>query len=171
MSVEADIGALMPKIIYPNGELQRLCKLLPTPSHLIFRRFVPSLRLRNYINDTYELNGLRQDLPSDIPSLSGCFLLVRSSVLQQTKGFDERYFMYMEDVDLIRRIGDIARTVYDPKVSVRHSYGKGSYRNRKLLYYHIRSAVKYFNKWGWFFDPVRATRNRQTLAILKAQQT
>lgn len=170
MSAETDIGALMPKIVYPNGELQRLCKLLPTPLHLIFRRFIPFSRLREYINAVYELHGLRHDIPSEVPSLSGCFLLVRSSVLNTLKGFDERYFMYMEDVDLIRRIGDIARTVYDPAVSVLHGYGKGSYRDKKLLHYHIRSAIKYFNKWGWFFDSVRASRNRRILAYLGEQR-
>lgn len=171
MSAETDIGALMPKIVYLNGELQRLCKLLPTPLHLIFRRFVPFPRLRKYIDEVYELSGLRQDIPSDVPSLSGCFLLVRSSVLQKVKGFDERYFMYMEDVDLIRRINDIARTVYDPAVFVSHGYGKGSYRDKKLLYYHIRSAIKYFNKWGWFVDSVRASRNRQILGTIGDRQS
>lgn len=167
MSTEKEIGALMPKIVYPNGELQRLCKLLPNPLHLIFRRFVPFSGLRGYINAIYELHGLRQDTPSDVPSMSGCFLLVRSSVLHAVKGFDEQFFMYMEDVDLIRRIADIYRTVYDPEVAVSHAYGKGSYKSAKLLYYHIRSAIKYFNKWGWLFDSVRVSRNRQMLDSLR----
>ena len=170
MAEEADIGALMPRVVYPNGELQRLHKLLPSPIDLIFRRFIPIATLRTRINQRYELHSLRQDQPSDIPSLSGCFLLMRTSVLKKIGGFDERYFMYMEDVDLIRRIGDVARTVYDPSVVVVHAYARGSYLNKKLLGYHLKSALSYFNKWGWFYDPIRQQRNSNALISISAQQ-
>ena len=45
--------------------------------------------------------------------------------------------MYAEDLDLSRRIGEISRTVFFPKVTVYHRYDKGSYRNFKLLIYHV----------------------------------
>ena len=41
MNNNSDVVYILPKVIYPNGELQYLCKLLPTPSDLIFRRFLP----------------------------------------------------------------------------------------------------------------------------------
>lgn len=160
---EPDISALMPRIAYPDGELQRLCKLLPTPLDLILRRFIPSQSLRSRLNERYELHDLPQDRSSEVPSLSGCFLLVRMALLQGMGGFDERYFMYMEDVDLVRRLGDHGRTVYDPSVTVVHAYAKGSYRNRKLLGYHLKSALKYFGKWGWVVDVTRTRRNREAL--------
>jgi hypothetical protein len=74
--------------------------------------------------------------------------------------------MYMEDVDLSRRIGRLARTVFYPAVSITHAYQKGSYKNSRLLSHHIRSALKYFNKWGWLFDADRRAVNR---AALQAQ--
>lgn len=160
---DEEIGVLMPRVVYPNGDLQLLCKLLPTPINLIFRRFLPSEYARNWINHRYELHRLPQDRPSDIPSLSGCFLIIRTSLLAKVGGFDEKYFMYMEDVDLVRRIGDFSRTVYDPSVSVIHHYEKGSYKNYKLLKYHLKSAIIYFNKWGWIFDRTRKTRNATAL--------
>lgn len=153
------VGAIMPRVEYPDGSLQRLCKLLPTPIDLIFRRFVPVASIRNKLNQRYELHQLNQGHVFDIPSLSACFLAVRTSLLVKIGGFDERYFMYMEDVDLVRRIGDHARTVYDPSARIVHAYAKGSYKNKKLLHYHLRSAIRYFNKWGWFFDKTRRTRN------------
>jgi GT2 family glycosyltransferase len=159
----AGIGALMPRINYPDGSLQRLCKLLPTPVDLILRRFIPIKSVQSRINRRYELHALPQDRLAEVPSISGCFLLVRSELLLSLGGFDERYFMYLEDVDLVRRIGDVAKVVYEPRVSVTHSYAKGSYRNKKLLAYHMMSAVFYFAKWGWFWDPVRADRNKKTL--------
>ena len=164
-----EVGALMPRVEYPDGSLQRLCKLLPSPMDLIFRRFIPSQALKQRINQRYELHALPQDRPSCVPTLSGCFLLIRTKLLQQLGGFDERYFMYMEDVDLVRRVGGIAQTIYLPSVKVVHAYAKGSYRNKKLLRYHLKSAVSYFFKWGWLFDSARRQRNKAILNTLPSQ--
>ncbi len=163
IAVDSSIGAVMPQVVFADGQLQRLCKLLPTPVDLLLRRFLPWRPLVEALNHRYELFDLPQVGNQDVPSLSGCFLLVRSSLLKQVGGFDDRYFMYMEDVDLVRRIGDHARTVYVPSVTITHGYGKGSYLNPKLLGYHLRSACIYFWKWGWCFDQTRRERNRRTL--------
>ena len=169
MADDPEIGAIMPQIRYSDGRLQPLCKLLPTPMDLIFRRFLPESPTLTALNQRYELHGLPQTSRCDIPNLSGCFLLVRSELFASLKGFDERYFMYMEDVDLVRRIGTHARTMYEPAVSVTHLYNKGSYRNRRLLRYHTVSAVRYFNKWGWLLDRERDGRNRKMTTYLAHQ--
>ena len=166
MQENSEIGALMPRINFPDGSLQRLCKLLPTPVDLILRRFIPIKSVQVAINRRYELHNLGQDKLVDVPSISGCFMMVRSNILRKIGGFDERYFMYLEDVDLVRRIGDEARVVYDPRVSVTHEYAKGSYRNKKLLHYHIVSAFRYFLKWGWCFDSARRIRNKAVILEL-----
>jgi GT2 family glycosyltransferase len=155
--------AAMPKVVYPDGSFQRLCKLLPTPANLFIRRFLPWKGLRNRLDQSYELYDLPQDKISEVPTLSGCFLLIRSSTLNLVGGFDERFFMYMEDVDLVRRLASKGSVKFIPVVSVIHEYAKGSYRNRRLLSYHVRSAIQYFNKWGWFFDGDRVRRNRSCL--------
>ncbi|MFA5370969.1 MAG: glycosyltransferase family 2 protein [Sideroxydans sp.] len=169
MQNDPEIGVIMPRIDYPDGTLQRLCKLLPTPADLILRRFIPLQSVQYRINRRYELHELPQDRLVEVPSISGCFLLVRSELLRSLSGFDERYFMYLEDVDLVRRIGDIAKVVYEPRVSVTHAYAKGSYRNKKLLAYHMASAVRYFTKWGWWFDSVRRKRNAAVLKWRSSQ--
>jgi GT2 family glycosyltransferase len=167
MGQNPDIGALMPRIEYPDGSLQQLCKLLPTPVDLLLRRFIPVRGVQRRINTRYELHGLPQNEANVIPSLSGCFLLVRTGAVSEVGGFDERYFMYMEDVDLIRRIGDRWKTVYQPSVCVSHGYEKASYRNKTLMKAHIRSAFLYFSKWGWFFDKKRRRRNKDALAKVR----
>lgn len=165
---ETHAGAVvaMPRVVYPDGSLQRLCKLLPTPVDLLIRRFMPFAQVRQKIDARYELHDLPQDRVSEVPTLSGCFLMARSRVLLELGGFDERYFMYMEDVDLVRRLGEQGSVLYAPHCTVVHEYAKGSYRNRRLLGYHVRSAVHYFNKWGWLFDGDRVRRNRVCLRSL-----
>ncbi|SDF37666.1 glycosyltransferase family 2 protein [Limimaricola pyoseonensis] len=164
LSRNPEVGVVMPRISYPDGSLQRLTKLLPTPMDLIFRRFLPSSWMKKKLNSRYELHDLPDGQEAEIPSLSGCFILVRTEALRRIGGFDERYFMYMEDVDLVRRIGDFSKTLYVPSVTAIHSYAKGSYINPKLLKFHIESACKYFMKWGWFIDRQRSQRNAVTLA-------
>jgi GT2 family glycosyltransferase len=170
MTLDPSIGAVMPKVLFPDGQLQRLCKLLPTPADLLLRRFLPIQAWVDALNRRYELFDLPQDSQQEVPSLSGCFLVVRGSLLKQVGGFDERYFMYMEDVDLVRRLGDHARTVYIPSVAIEHGYSRGSYQNPKLLRYHLRSACTYFNKWGWLFDAERDRRNKRTLHRLRGTE-
>jgi hypothetical protein len=154
-------GLVMPKILYPNGNTQYLCKLLPTPMDLIVRRFIPSHAYKEHRDYDYEMQWSGYDKIMEVPSLSGCFMFLRCSALKEVNGFDERYFMYAEDLDLCRRIGQRYKTMFYPYVSVFHEYEKGSYKNKKLLKYHIESIVKYFNKWGWFFDKEREERNSQ----------
>ena len=77
--------------------------------------------------------------------------------------FDDNYFMYCEDFDLIRRIHRVARTIYYPNVTIVHDHAKASYKNRKMLITHIQSAIKYFNKFGWCFDKERNEMNKKIL--------
>lgn len=167
MDAHPDIGLIMPDIRYPDGSRQYLCKLLPHPIDLFVRRFVPTLYRLSGRVETYEMRRSGYDRIMDVPALSGCFMFLRSAVLQKTGGFDERFFMYLEDVDLSRRIGRLARTVFFPLVSITHAYQKGSYKSSALLWRHISSAVRYFNKWSWFFDAERGAVNRAALKGLE----
>lgn len=171
MDAHTDIGMLMPDIRYPDGSRQHLCKLLPHPGDLFLRRFFPAMYRLSGRLDAYEMRDGGYDRIMEVPALSGCFMFLRTSVLKKIGGFDERYFMYLEDVDLSRRVGRVARTVYYPAVSITHAYQKGSYKSSVLLSRHIRSAIHYFNKWGWLFDAERASVNRRALeALMRSPQ-
>jgi len=170
MDKNGDIGLVMPKILYPDGRVQFLCKLLPTPLDLIFRRFVPFKFLIEKMNNRFELQFFNYNEVVNIPYLSGCFMFCRTDVLREIGGFDERFFMYLEDTDLSRRIHKLYKTVFYPKEIVYHKFEKASYREKKLLKWHIQSAVKYFSKWGWFIDKERRQFNKSTiLRIIKIQ--
>jgi GT2 family glycosyltransferase len=154
----------MPKVLYPSGEIQYLCKMLPNPFDLLGRRFLPGILKKPFKKqmDAYECRQLNYDQIMDVPNLSGCFMFMRTEVLKKVGLFDPRFFMYLEDTDLCRRIGMHYRTVYYPEVQIVHAYEKASYRFNKLLFYHIQSAFFYFNKWGWFIDKVRTQKNAAT---------
>jgi len=162
MDTHLQAGWVMPRVEYPDGELQYLCKLLPSPSDLILRRFFPASMCAN-ARDRFEMRASGYDREMNVPFLSGCFMFLRVDALRKIGLFDERFFMYGEDIDLSRRMHEVYQTMYYPAVSVVHAHEKASFKNRKMLRVHIVNIVRYFNKWGWFFDRERRMVNAETV--------
>lgn len=161
MEANQDVGNIIPQIRYPDGDIQYLCKLLPTPTDLILRRFIPLKSWKEKRNKNYELRWTGYNKMMNVPSLSGCFMFLRCDVLKDIGLFDENIFMYLEDTDLNRRIHSKYKTIFYPKVEIVHEYAKESYVSKKLLMFHIKSAIYYFNKWGWIFDRQRDEINQR----------
>jgi len=159
MNKNTEIGHLMPKVFYPDGQIQYLCKLLPTPFDLIFRRFLPAQWTEKRTRK-FEMRDSGYNRIMDVPYLSGCFMFLRISALREVGLFDERFFMYPEDIDLTRRMHQQFRTVFYPEVSVVHHHAQDSYKSKRMLWIHISNMVKYFNKWGWVFDSERNKINK-----------
>jgi GT2 family glycosyltransferase len=166
MDENEHIGHIMPKIIYPNGELQYLCKLIPSPLDLLFKRFIPFKSYREKLMNKFQLKFTGYKQIMNIPYLSGCFMFLRIEALKKVGLFDERFFMYPEDIDLTRRIHKEYKTVMYPYAEVTHAHAAESYRNKKMLWIHISNMIIYFNKWGWFFDRERKKVNLKTLKEL-----
>mgnify|MGYP001006667064 CR=1 FL=1 len=118
MAKNKKAGIVMPKVLYPDGSLQRLCKMIPTPVIFFIRRFFPIKYFKDYINKYYEMRNFNYDTILNVPILSGCFLFCRTDVLKEVHGFDERFFMYLEDFDLCRRIGMFYQTIFYPYVGL-----------------------------------------------------
>lgn len=169
MNQNPDVGQIMPKVVYPNGDMQYLCKLIPTPIDLIFKRFLPSQLFRKRLYKfRLEFTGYNQIM--NVPYLSGCFMLFRISSLKHVGLFDERFFMYPEDIDITRRIHEKYKTIFYPDVTIIHAHAAASYSSKKMLYIHIFNMVKYFNKWGWVFDKKRKKANEQLLKEVAYQK-
>jgi GT2 family glycosyltransferase len=163
MENHPNAGQVMPKICYPDGEIQRLCKLLPAPADLFLRRFFPWLPGADGRNEKYELRDSGYNKIMNIPYLSGCFMFFRTSALKEVGLFDERIFMYIEDADITRRMHQKYETIFLPSITVYHYYAKGSYKNIRLMLYNIHGAIIYFNKWGWIFDAERRKINEDVI--------
>ena len=165
MDNDTCIAQVMPKILSSNGDVQYLCKLIPTPVDLLLKRFLPKkISEKNAIK--YQLKFADYNNRMNIPYLSGCFMFFRMSALEKIGLFDELFFMYPEDIDITRRMHKVFKTMYYPEVSVIHAHASESYKSIKMLMIHIYNIIKYFNKWGWFFDRERKKINRKVLSEL-----
>ena len=90
-------------------------------------------------------------------------MLFRIDALKEVGLFDERFFMYPEDIDITRRIHAKWKTLFWPEVSIIHEHQAASRHNIKMLMIHLYNMIKYFNKWGWFFDPLRKKFNQRLI--------
>ena len=163
--VNNDVGHIMPKIINPDGSIQRLAKLLPSPFDLLIRGFFPNNFFKLF-RDKLVIKSYLYDKVIQVPYLSGCFMCLRLESLKEIGIFDENFFMYPEDIDLTRRMYKKYKTVIYPFISVIHRHEKASSKSLKMKLIHLYNMIKYFNKWGWFFDSERHRFNKQTLKQL-----
>lgn len=167
MKNNSEVGMMMPQILNEDGTVQNLPKLLPSPFSIIMRKLKKPKFLYNRFIARYELRQVPADQIYEAPILSGCFTLLNLDAITEVGSYDDDFFMYFEDWDLSRRINIKYKTVYFPQVSVYHGYESGANKNRRLFKIFMRSAMHYFNKWGWFLDWDRKKINRRTLEQFK----
>lgn len=169
MDEHPNCGLSIPSVFSADGEKRLICRMLPTPYNLILRRFIHSKSLQLKNDEIYQLKFTGYDKVMKVPSISGCFMFLRVNDVVKINGFDERFFMYLEDVDLSRRMGQVSDVMYCPYAKINHVADRGSYKSKTLLKYHLQSAIKYFNKWGWLFDPERKRINQECLTLNRSK--
>lgn len=152
MNAHPDVAVVGPKVLYEDGTLQPLNKRNPTVFDLLIRRFLParvaSLPFFKKRMEHYMMLDTGYDAPCEVEFLSGCFMLFRKSVLDRVGGFDERFFMYLEDADLTRRTQEIGKVMYCPDGVITHRWARGSHKKLSLMWVMIQSMLTYFSKWG-----------------------
>lgn len=145
-----EVGIVCPKVLNEDGTIQGLNKRYPTVLDLGLRRFSPRF-LKSIFKrrmDRYEMKDVGYDRSYDVPFVSGAFMFCRREVLVEVGCFDEDYFLYFEDADLCRRVQRKHRTVYCPAAVVVHFWRREAHLRVRHLFYFIRSAGRYFWRWG-----------------------
>ena len=149
MDANPDIGILGPKILNPDGSLQFSARRFPPMFAGIFRHTIlGKLFPKNKFVREYLMTDIPHDQIMDVGWLSGSALMARRKTFEQIGGFDERFFMYCEDVDWCKRAHDAGwRVVYYPEVEVSHRIGAASDKNPiEMIKQHHRSMLLYFLK-------------------------
>jgi O-antigen biosynthesis protein len=154
MESRPDVGLMGPKILNPDGTLQASCKRgFPTPSAAIYhftglsRLFPHSKRFGRY-----NLSFINADQSSEVDAVSGSFMFIRRSLYLQIDGFDERFFLYGEDLDLCHRIRETGHKIwYHPETQIIHRKGKSSAKNL------FRSRIAFYEAMVLFSRKYRKT--------------
>lgn len=144
-----NVGLLSPRIVFADGREQFLGKRSPTVrylgDHWFHKGDTPSKMMIDYC-----MLDQPQDKPFPITNATGCFMFFRTEAFRALGGFDERFFMYLEDCDIARRVSESKEyeALHYPMATVTHLWERASKRSKKLLLIHIKSILTYFFKWG-----------------------
>lgn len=154
MEAHPRTGLLVPKVVGFDGEIQHLCKRNSSLFDMYLRGFAPGFvqawfaeRMRRFVM----LDLDYEQVISPVYYPSGCFMFFRAGLLRQIQGFDERFFMYLEDADIGRRMLRLADVAYVPTVKIRHKWARGTHNNWRLRWATVVSALRYWWKWGGVF--------------------
>jgi len=152
-------AAISPRIDRPDGRLDAACRrTFPTPM-IAFWRLVGLSRLRPASPrfGAYNLTHLAVDQAMEIDSGSGACLLIRRTVWDQLQGFDPKFFMYGEDLDLCWRIYEQGDTVwYEPSARVVHRKGQSSRQDALAM-------LVAFHRSMWRFYRLHYLRGKNAL--------
>lgn len=141
-----DIGMCIPKIVDEKGNIQLAYRRDPTICDMFIRFFCKNMFRKRVAYHT--LQDKDYSKPFQVPFGQGSFLVIRTELFKTLGGFDDRYFMYLEDADLCRQVNRCSRLMYCPDATVIHKWEQASHRNFELFKVHLESAYKYFRKWG-----------------------
>ncbi len=146
MEKNLKIGAVIPRLIDQHYKIEPVYRRELTPIDIIIR-YVHPLGLFSKRRAYHTMQDMDYSKPFQVPFGQGSFIVIKTSLMRKLNGFDERYFMYVEDADLCKRINQVSQLEYYPYTSVIHLWEKGSHKNLKLLKWHMQAMIKYFRKW------------------------
>ncbi len=146
MDVHQDAGMCIPRMVDTEGKPLKVYRRGVTVLDA-FNRMILKNRLhkRDYWHTMCDEDYSR---PFRVPFGQGSFLFARTDLLKQLGGFDDSFFMYLEDADLCRRVNQVSQLVYCPDVTVIHKWEQGSHKSLRLFEEHLKSYITYFKKWG-----------------------
>ena len=149
---DSSIGILGPKVLNPDQTTQFSCRKFPTVWSGLFNRYSLTTRLfpnnrysRDYLMLDYDHNSIRS-----VNWVSGCCMMMSESTLKKASGFDENYFLFIEDVDLCQVIKKQGlRVVYFPNAKIFHKISSSNARSTSRVIIKRHQGMIYYNqKYG-----------------------
>lgn len=128
------VGVVAPMVLSAQGQKEDNARHFPTFRRLA-SRFLFKKSSVEYANSTQ---------PQAVEWVAGIFMVFPRSIYVRIGGFDERYFMYLEDADICRRLAQAGlRSVVVSSVSVIHDAQRASRRNLRHFGWHLRSVFRF----------------------------
>ncbi len=146
MDEHPEVVMATPRLLFPDGREQILPKRRPNILGLAARQGIPGLEA---FGRRYAM--LDEDLtkPTPIQFCTGSFFCIRTETYREIGGFDEGYFMYVEDADITQKALQAGQVYYLPQFTAYHAWHRAPSRSLKPFLQQLKSMARYFNKWGW----------------------
>lgn len=148
-SLSSDVGVVAPRIIDSKGEPEDSARKFPAPREIL-------AKMAGGKSMVYQPGETKTGGPDWV---AGMFMLFPREAFRKTGGFDERYFLYYEDVDICARLTLAGyRVMLCPAASVIHDARRTSHRNLRYLGWHLASMFRFF-----LSDAYRKLRRRNLI--------
>lgn len=138
------------QLVDKKGVIQRNCARLPKLSNFIVRGLGLN-KINPHLFKSYTMENWEHDRTMEVDQVMGAFFMIKKDIYDKLDGFDERFFVYYEELDLSKRVKDLGyKTLFISESKAYHK-GGGTSENvkAKRLFYNTRSkliyGLKHFN--------------------------
>lgn len=148
LDTEPGMAIVGPRVENPDGTRYASARRFPDLTMAIGHAFLGFIRPDNRFSRNYKMLDQDRRQAADVDWVSGTCMLARRSAFDEVGGFDEEYFMYVEDVDLCWRLGRAGwRVGYEPRAGVVHTIGASSeLAPYAMIAAHHRSLYRFATK-------------------------
>lgn len=137
---DPEVGLVAPIVLHPQGTVEDSVRRFPTPGMLLNKAMGRD-------DGRYHLTPNPTGEPEPVQWVAGMFMLFRTEALRDLGGFDEKFHLYYEDVDVCARLWKAGwKVVVDPRSTVVHHAQRASRHNVKYMAWHAASMARYFLK-------------------------
>lgn len=160
-----DYGAVAPRLVNPDGSVQRACMNFPTLlSALCFDSLWGSFPPGSWVQDRYLMKSFDHLHSRDVAQPPGACTVMRRREYLDMGGLDEELALYFNDVDLCKRLWKSGRKIrYLPDAEVMHHRGASTRSHHRLLILWHRNRLAYYRKhygawvmpWMWLVIRLR----------------
>lgn len=134
------VGLVLPLVRSPAGALEDSVRHFPTPVNLLRKAFGGH-------DGRYPLEAVDPHNPVSVEWGAGMFQLFRAEAFRDVGGYDDKFHLYYEDVDICARLWKAGwKVVLSPDVTVVHAAQRASRRNLRYMAWHAGSMARYFRK-------------------------
>ena len=167
LETDESIGMITPKLVLSDGKIDKACHRGESSLFDCALYFVGFEKLFPKIKFFTQYHLLNKDLSTihQVDAVSGACMITKLEYLKKTDFFDERFFMYSEDMDLCRKIRELGlKIIYNPTVEIiHHKYKSGLKSNdktikKKISKHFYNSFLLYYDKWykkHWYYKILR----------------
>ena len=148
MAAHPGVVMTRPGLTFPDGRPQQLPLRRCNVRAMVYRQ-LPCLRFWAKYNDRYLMADKDLTKPTEIEFCTGSFSAVDTAAFKAVGGFDEGYFMYVEDADLTQKMRTRGKAYLVPQYTAIHAWHRAAHRSLKPFLWQLRSLLRYFSKWGF----------------------
>ena len=148
MAAHPGVAMTRPGLTFPDGRPQQLPLRRCNVRAMVYRQ-LPCLRFWAKYNDRYLMADKDLTKPTEIEFCTGSFSAVDTAAFKAVGGFDEGYFMYVEDADLTQKMRTQGKAYLVPQYTAIHAWHRAAHRSLKPFLWQLRSLLRYFSKWGF----------------------